>query len=1093
MAHLSLTLLGGFRARIDGNILPIAIRKSQALLAYLALPLGQARKRDELAALLWGDMRPPQARTRLRQTLFALRKELGHPEPLQLIGDTVALDASLVSADVEAFERCVARGSRPALAEAAALYQGELLDGLALDARAFQDWLDAERSRLRDVVLTALATLLAEHRKAGALAEAVQASVRLIALDPLQEPVHRALMELYTQLGRRAAALRQYQLCVALLRRELGAEPAGETRALYQKILQRSAMAPSPPPPATSPAEPGAPVELSSRETPAEEAPLVGREVEWAELRRALETSLAGVGRLVAVTGEAGIGKSRLVAEVVAEAGRRGARVLLARCYETEQVLPFGPWIGALRASDLTADAEMLEQIGPAARAALQRLLPEIAVGAAPSRATFDQAQLFEAVAQLLERAVTARPALLVFEDLHWADETSLRLLAFVGRRLERWPMLAIAIARDEDLPDAASLRHILDEVERAGRLRRLALGALSRHHTLALARTLGPPAAISRVEEQLWAASRGNPFIVVETLRALGGDPAIAETGALPLAEGVRELTARRVERLGERSQRLLAVAAVIGRPFDFALLQRASDLGEAEAAETVEELVRRRLLHASGDDLEFTHDRVRDVVYGQLGPARRALLHRRVAEALESPHAGALEPDPLALGAHYREAAVWTKAARYLGRAGDVAGLRAALPAAASCYEEALAALAHLPESRETSEHGAELRSSLAQALLLTGQFARAREHYLLAEGLAVSLDDRGRQAQIYTGMAYLLVFEGELEAAVQSGHRALTLATAVGDHLLEVWSSAGLGRAYFGRGDYRAAIDRFRWVIGAVKDAPADLRLAGGAPTPAIICRASLGLCLGYTGEYSEAIAWAGEGRRLAEAANGPVERLWTSYCLGCIYLERGDVELAAPLLEHAAALCAEGRVSLYAPRVLAALGACRAMEGDAEAARRILDQALVEPGASHLGYRHSLVLLHAGEAHLAAGRLDEAPRDAAQALDLARRQGARGDEARALHLEADIRSRTHPSESERALERYAAALALATELGMAPLQARCHLGIGGAHRRAGREELARGALALAAAMLETMEMWRWMPSRDARLDDRVVSPS
>src|SRR6185295_7890766 len=180
MAHLSLTLFGGFRARIDGNILPIAIRKSQALLAYLALPLGQARKRDELAALLWGDMRPPQARTRLRQTLFALRKELGNPEPLRLIGDTVALDASLVSADVEAFERCVARGSRPALGEAVALYQGELLDGLALDARAFQDWLDAERSRLRDVVLTALATLLAEHRKAGALAEAVQAAVRLI-------------------------------------------------------------------------------------------------------------------------------------------------------------------------------------------------------------------------------------------------------------------------------------------------------------------------------------------------------------------------------------------------------------------------------------------------------------------------------------------------------------------------------------------------------------------------------------------------------------------------------------------------------------------------------------------------------------------------------------------------------------------------------------------------------------------------------------------------------------------------------------------------------------------------------------------------
>ena len=250
MARLSLTLFGGFRARLDPDqALVIAIKKSQALLAYLALPLGQAHPRDKLAALLWGDMQEAQARAGLRQTLYTLRKVLGDPEPLRLVGETVALEPALVAADVRAFEQGIARGTREALEEAVALYQGDLLEGLTLQEPPFEEWLLAERLRLRELALEALARLLAQQRDAGALDEAVQTALRLAALDPLQEPVHRTLMRLYTQLGRRGAALRQYQLCVAALQRELRAEPDDETRALYQQILKRQPAHPSVPAP----------------------------------------------------------------------------------------------------------------------------------------------------------------------------------------------------------------------------------------------------------------------------------------------------------------------------------------------------------------------------------------------------------------------------------------------------------------------------------------------------------------------------------------------------------------------------------------------------------------------------------------------------------------------------------------------------------------------------------------------------------------------------------------------------------------------------------------------------------------------------
>jgi tetratricopeptide (TPR) repeat protein/ABC-type cobalamin/Fe3+-siderophores transport system ATPase subunit len=807
------------------------------------------------------------------------------------------------------------------------------------------------------------------------------------------------------------------------------------------------------------------------------ETPLVGREVELAQLRDALQATLAGQGQLVVVMGEAGIGKSRLVAELVAEASRKGARILLGRCFETEQVLPFGPWINVLRASRLAADGETLDRLGPVWRAELARLLPEIAPGTSPATPTADLAQLFEAVAQLLERVTLAQPAVLVFEDLHWADEMSLRLLAFAGRRLQRWRLLAVGTVRDENLLEATLLRHTLDELARGRHLSRLSLGSLSREDTVALARTLVQLPSVSRLEEEIWTASRGNPFIVVETLRALRGGALPEDRSPLPLPDRVRDLIAHRLERLGDRSRRLLAVAAVVGRPFDFALLQRAADLGEAEAAEGVEELVRHRVLHGSGEGLEFTHDRIREVVYGQLLPARRALVHRRVAEALEALHAGALEAHALALGTHYREGEAWAPAVFYLAQAGVLTSLYV-MRDAISCYEQALAALAHLPESRQTREQAAELRFNLAHALFSVGQFERAKESFLQAEALAVALDDHRRLGQIHGGLTYMLGHEGDFQAAARSGLRGLTIASSLGDLGLEVWTSVGLARVYFGQGNYRAAIERLRWVMAALKDAPVNERFGRGSLMPSVACRAWLALCLGHIGEYAEAIAWGVEGIRIAESVAGPLERVWAYYCLGCVHLERGDANLTMPLLEQAVALCSEGRFPLYSPRVLASLGAAYVMSGRLDAALPLLEQAAAEGQAIKLVYGHPEALIHTGEAHFAAGRLDEARRYAGQALDLASRQGARGDEARALFLRGEIASHGEASEREQALEDYAAALILAKELGMAPLQARCHLGRGGVYERMGQDVEARGELTYAVAMLQAMQMRYWL---------------
>src|SRR5262250_2313947 len=239
MARLDLTLLGGFLARFEGEPLILPTKKTQALLAYLALPVGHAHPRDKLATLLWGGTPDASARNSFRQALFILRKALTSIDDLLRIeGDTVTLNRAGVEVDAMAFELAIAGGTPTALEKAATLYQGDLLAGLVVDEAPFEEWLLAERERLRELALEGLAKLLVHQRSAGSLEGAIRTALRIAALDPLQESVHRTLMRLYVRSGRRGAALQQYQQCVSALQRELGAEPEAETKALYGEILR---------------------------------------------------------------------------------------------------------------------------------------------------------------------------------------------------------------------------------------------------------------------------------------------------------------------------------------------------------------------------------------------------------------------------------------------------------------------------------------------------------------------------------------------------------------------------------------------------------------------------------------------------------------------------------------------------------------------------------------------------------------------------------------------------------------------------------------------------------------------------------------
>jgi tetratricopeptide (TPR) repeat protein len=508
---------------------------------------------------------------------------------------------------------------------------------------------------------------------------------------------------------------------------------------------------------------------------------------------------------------------------------------------------------------------------------------------------------LFEAVVQVLQQLAAERPLVAMLEDLHWADEMSLRLLAFAGRRLAGRRIMLLATARDEDLALAPLLGQTLGELELAQRLVRVRLAPLSREDTMVLTADLvesgRAPAEIAAIEEHVWRASEGNPFAAVEAVRALRHERRSAGDRRTLLPTRVHDLIAQRLARLGEPSRRLVAVAAVVGHQCDFALLQRAADLPELDAARAVEELVRHRVFHQSGGGFEFTHDRIREVAHGDLLDQHRRVLHRRIAESVEALPAGPRAADALALGTHYRAAEVWDKAARHLKEAGHAAWSRLAAADAAACFEQALDALGRLDESRQTREEAFEIHFALGRvAYFSLGEFGRALHHHRAAEDLARALgDDRGL-SQVLGGMLYLLSSAGLHGEASEAGEQALTLARARDNLTLQTWTGVGLGRAYFALGQYRLGIERTRWLVAMDSRTSLDASARPATLLPSVGSRTWLALCLARIGEYGDALSVATEAIRAAEGADNAQARVWAYYTLAHIHLTRGESEPA-----------------------------------------------------------------------------------------------------------------------------------------------------------------------------------------------------
>ncbi len=687
-----------------------------------------------------------------------------------------------------------------------------------------------------------------------------------------------------------------------------------------------------------------------------------------------------------------------------------------------------------------------------------------------------------DAIKQVLLAASIPQPLCLIIEDLHWIDAATQEVLDRVVTSMAAVRVLLVVNYRPE-------YEHPWSSKTYYSQIRLDALAAESTRELLDA--LLGEDPTLEPLKQRL--VRRGNPFFLEESVRTLAETGVIVGEGgsyrlgkpmvAIQVPSTVQAVLAARIDRLSVRDKRLLQSAAVIGKDVPFVLLQAIGDASPEELRTSLRRLQAAEFLYETDvfHEVEYTfkHALTHDVAYGSLLHEQRRLLHARIVDAIERLYGGRLSEQVEGMAHHAVKGEVWDKAVAYCRQAGAKAMTRSAYSEAAARFEQALDALRNLPESRSRTEQAIELHFDASRTLLVSGGMAKSMDHARQAEVLATSLGDERRRGRALVFLMHRAWNMGDSNRALELGQEAVAIGVGLRDASLEMSANQRLGAIELTRGDYRQAADRLRRVTEQLQDVGRHERVEINLTS--VNSRDRLVWCLTQLGEFTDAMERAEEAIRIALELDHPSSLVFAHRSVGLVSLRRGDLTQAIAPLERAVELCRVIPAPLLFDIGAAHLGYAYTLSGRLQEGMALMEEALAEPAVTGSA-NHPLFLAHLAEAHLLAGRRDDAIAVARRALDLAQLQKERGNEAWIQRVFGEISAQADP-DLESAEAHYGSALARAAELGMRPVAAHCHLGLGKLYRRSGKREQAREHLTTASKMFREMGMRFWLEQAEA----------
>jgi DNA-binding SARP family transcriptional activator/tetratricopeptide (TPR) repeat protein len=618
--RLGVRLLGHVELDVDGSPFRLATpRRALSLLTYLALNRHRAVERDSLAFLLWPDEEEGAARTKLRGSLFDLTRVLPPRADGWFDADKSNIawrDDADVEVDVERFE--VLARDPATLREAVELYRGELAASL------YDEWIDEPRERMRNLYLASLTRLVADARRVRDFPLAISSARRILAIDPWREDIVRRVMALHYESGDRAGALAEYRRFSERLRTEMDVEPMPETQMVMESILRETEVF-------------GSPSDLDAdslaRPKPAAALPFVGREEDLARILDCAERAARGVGQLVGIGGEAGIGKSRLAREIVDAVEERGGRVMWGTTGRPESA-PYEPLVDSLRSAlPLLSALPLAPNVAPVLAALVPELFARIPdmQPLVPLDPQAERQRLFEALGTAFALLAKARPIVLVLEDLHCAGEATLEAVGFVAQRLRSTRSTIVVTYREEETPRNHPLRRLLREG--GTNVTTLSLGPIGVDAVEALMQSRPE---IAYAPQLVHERAGGNPLFLVQLL---SGEAALTG-GALPAT--LASLIAERLATLSPDAATLAEVAAAIGERFSLDVVRDVLGWHDGDTLRAIDELIDRRIVRERGGrglfPYAFDHQLIGQAIAEASPPERRVARHRRIATVLDA-----------------------------------------------------------------------------------------------------------------------------------------------------------------------------------------------------------------------------------------------------------------------------------------------------------------------------------------------------------------------------------------------------------------------------------------------------------------------
>jgi class 3 adenylate cyclase/tetratricopeptide (TPR) repeat protein len=830
----------------------------------------------------------------------------------------------------------------------------------------------------------------------------------------------------------------------------------------------------------------------------------VGRDAEIEQLREALGRAASGHGQVVAIVGEPGVGKSRLVWEVTHSHRTHGWLVLQAGSVSYGKATPYLPVIDLLKAYLQIADRDEPRAIQEKVTGKLLTLDRALEPALPPFLALLDvpvedrrweilspperRQRTLDALRRLLLRESQVQPLLVVFEDLHWIDTETQTVLDRLVESVPTARLLLLVNYRPEYRHSWGGKTYY----------RQLRLDPLAPENATTLLETLlGNDAGLEPLKRLLLTRTEGNPLFLEESARSLVDEGVlVGNRGAYRLLKAVetvhvpatvQAILAARIDRLPVEDKALLQTASVVGTDVPVAVLAAVAEASAEALAEGLARLQAAEFLYETRlyPDVEYTfkHALTYEVAYGSLLQDRRRGLHARAIEAIERGYPERLGEHVERLAHHALRGEVWEKAVLYLHQAGMKAMERSASTEAAASFEQALEALRHIPEGRSRTEQAIDLHLAASGAHVAMGSGTKIDAHAREAHALADALGDEPRLGRALGRLGARLWQTGDPEHALELTQRALVLATAHDDVRLEAEATQRLGMVWQTTGDYRRAAECLGRVAEVLQGDRRNERMVSGTAM-SVFTLDRLAWCLAELGEFAKANARADEAVRIAREIDHPQSLVVGYRGLGLVSLRRGDLMQAIPPLERSLELCRSIQVPALLDVLAAHLGYAYVLSGRLPEGVALLEEALADPSVTGIA-NHPLFLAYLGEAHLLAGRPDDATAVARRALDLAHRQKERGSEAWVLRLLGEIAAQADPPDVKSAEEHYGQTLARADELGMRPLAAHCHLGLGTLYRHIGKREPAQEHLATAATMYREMGMTFWLERAETAL--------